>query len=72
MQKVTKSVEKKSSQKLPSKFGFLIDGWSDMETSTHYLADFAVYENHENSQRKRRFCYFRHYWMELTISTVPG
>ena len=56
MQKLTKSVEKKISEELPSKFGVLIDGWSDMGTSTQYFAVFAVYENQENLGIQWTYC----------------
>ena len=43
MEKITVSVEKSIKAELPSKFGIVIDGWSVMATSTHYLAIFGCY-----------------------------
>ena len=41
MKKITVSVEESIKAELPSKFGIVIDGWSDMATSTHYFAIFG-------------------------------
>ena len=47
MDLVTKEVEKKVSEKLPEKFGIIIDGWSDMSTSSYYLGIFACFRHKE-------------------------
>ena len=43
MEKVTIKAEKKIADDLPEKFGIIFDGWSNMGTSTHYVAIFACY-----------------------------
>ena len=42
MTKTVKEVEKLSHE-MPSSFGLIIDGWSVMATSTHFIGVFAVY-----------------------------
>ena len=42
MQNLTVRVEKDIAKELPKIFGLGIDGWSDMGTSTHYMAIYAV------------------------------
>ena len=44
---VTKEVEKKVSEKLPEKFGIIIDGLSDMNTCSYYLGVFACFRHDE-------------------------
>ena len=44
MSLVTSEVEKEITKVLPCRIGLLLDGWTDMSTSTHYLAIFAVYQ----------------------------
>jgi hypothetical protein len=41
MVKVSAAVETKLKEELPSRFGLIFDGWSDVDT--HYVAVFAVY-----------------------------
>ena len=43
MSKVTTAVESKITNSLPSQFGIMVDGWSEMSTSTHYIGVYAVY-----------------------------
>ena len=38
-----KKVEKQLSHEMPSSFGIMIDGWSEMATTTHLIGVFAVY-----------------------------
>ena len=50
MEKITVSVEESIKAELPSKFGIVIDGWSDLATSTHYLAIFGCYPDPKSSK----------------------
>ena len=43
MSKVTTAVESKITNSLPSQFGIMVDGWSEMSTSTHYIGVYTVY-----------------------------
>ena len=43
IENLTRKVETKISKDLPEKFGLFLDGWSDMGTSTHYMAIYAIF-----------------------------
>ena len=43
MENLTRKVESKISKVLPENFGSLLDGWSDIGTSTHYMAIYAIF-----------------------------
>ena len=45
IQMTTKKVETEIAATLPQSFGIVINGWSDMNTSTNFLAIFACYGN---------------------------
>ena len=43
LEKLTPLVEQKISEDMPSKYGLVIDGWTDAGTSSHYIVVFAIY-----------------------------
>ena len=49
---MVKYVEGEIYRSLPNLFGLIIDGWSDMSTSTHFLGIFALYPGQLNEQKR--------------------
>ena len=50
MNKMVSTVEKKISEKLPQFFGLMIDGWTEMGSSTHYLGVFGFISDKSTGQ----------------------
>ena len=48
---LTRVVEQRISQELPNHFGIMLDGWTDMSVSTHFVAIFAIWPNERNEQK---------------------
>jgi hypothetical protein len=53
IEKLVPTVETKIAQELPTKFGLIIDGWSDH--SMHYVGLFACYEDHGTNSGKTKY-----------------
>ena len=45
IQNLNVRAEKDIAKELPTNFDLVIDGWSDMGTTTHYMASYAVCRN---------------------------
>ena len=50
MNKMVSTVEKEISEKLPQFFGLMIDGWTEMGSSTHYLGVFGLFSDKSTGQ----------------------
>ena len=50
MNKMVSTVEKEISEKLPQFFGLLIDDWTEMGSSTHYLGVFGLFSDKSTGQ----------------------
>ena len=50
MNKMVSTVEKEIPEKLPQFFGLMIDGWTEMGSSTHYLGVFGLFSDKSTGQ----------------------
>ena len=58
MNLVVEKVEIGISEILPAEnFGLIIDGWSDMGTSTHYIGIFAAFQNKGKNLQTPMLCF---------------
>ena len=60
-----KEVEKEIESELPERFGFILDGWSEIGSGSHYVGIFAVYQSKERQQETPLSAFAR--WTKLTF-----